>query len=519
MHKAIVLSALVAAGRAHMSPFLKSMYGGPLQYPDLGENPVAPLGPGLEYDDWWFRGPKVRNAPPEDGEIALLPAGGNFTLEIACAPEYTTYDGSDPNGNVACDDPGPYHADPEAVEVNKELLSGCAIGIADVMDPNLATMDDFVIISVQQTCVWTRNTTFSIPAKMPACTGDYCICGWVWSPQTGTANAYHTPFRCKITDTAPDALPIATPSDPVYCPDSREDCTKGAKRLISTYNYPVNVPFTSNYDRPGYHDTFGFFDGAQDDIFIEAPITRSSTVSPPVLSSLSSSLVSSATSMRTSLATQSASTRASVSTASSVTTTRATARATSSYSSSLALFPISSSPSPSFSSSSSSSPSSSAATDKASSKSTSSKLVWTEVVPTTPHWIVVPTPRTTTVTTSPTSIATGNREPIRDRNSTTRASTQTHRLPFRSRTTTTPTPTPTRRKTWHEREKELGLLLDIAIAHKALSHLDRRSTFGSDDGIAGRVVERMRRRVRKTAPKAEPPALPVEQMVWTRVEL
>lgn len=151
------------------------------------------------------------------------------------------------------------------------------------MDPNDATMDDFTIISVQANCIWTRNTTFPIPSKMPACTGDWCICGWVWSPQTGISNAYHTPvssslrieqkrpqltsflllssnalqFRCKIDGSPVDARPIAPPQDPVYCPDSAKDCTKGAKKLISTYNYPVNVPFTSNYDRPGYHDTFG----------------------------------------------------------------------------------------------------------------------------------------------------------------------------------------------------------------------------------------------------------------------
>lgn len=123
------------------------MYGGPLDYPDL-QNPVTPLGPGLEFDDWvrpfprvprslsahlycsiqWFRGPQVRNAPPKSGAIALLPAGGTFTLEIACAPEYTTYDGNDGTGNVACDDPGPYHADPEALTVIPDLIAGCAIG-------------------------------------------------------------------------------------------------------------------------------------------------------------------------------------------------------------------------------------------------------------------------------------------------------------------------------------------------------------------------------------------------------
>ncbi|GAA5903968.1 uncharacterized protein JCM6883_002043 [Sporobolomyces salmoneus] len=281
MRTAIGLIALFVTARAHMSPFLDAMYGGPKDYPGL-QNPVMPLGPELEFDDWWFRGPDVRNAPPKSGAVAILPAGGDYTLEIACAPEYTTYDGNEGTGNVACDEPGPYHADPAALKVDPALFSGCAIGISDVMDPNDATMDDFTIISVQSECISDRDTTFSIPARMPSCTGEWCICGWVWLPQTGDANAYHTPFRCKISDSPADARPIASPQDPVFCPDSRDDCTKGAKKMISTYNYPVNVPFTSYADRPGYHGTFGFFNGPQDDIFLApspSPSPSTSTIS------------------------------------------------------------------------------------------------------------------------------------------------------------------------------------------------------------------------------------------------
>ncbi|GAA5901627.1 hypothetical protein JCM5296_003337 [Sporobolomyces johnsonii] len=267
------LALLCASGHAvvaHMSPWLLSMYGAPT----YGiENQIAPLGPGLDLDSWWFRGPVVRDAPPGDGEVAELPAGGNFTLEIACDIALTTDGGGDPDSTMACDAPGPYHADPDAETVNYDLLAGCALGIADVTDINDATLDNFVIFSVQQECVWQRNTTFQVPARMPPCTGDWCICGWVWEPQTGSGNMYHTAFRCKVTGSPEDATAIASPNDPVYCPDSKEDCTKGAKRMIVTFNEPVNVPFTSNEDRPGYQDTFGFFDGPQDDIFLAATAT------------------------------------------------------------------------------------------------------------------------------------------------------------------------------------------------------------------------------------------------------
>ncbi|GAA5947460.1 hypothetical protein JCM3765_001687 [Sporobolomyces pararoseus] len=455
-----------------MSPFLSAMYGGPLDYPGL-QDPVTPLGPGLEFDDWWFRGPAVRNAPPkEKGAVAVLPAGANFTLEIACAPEYTTYDGSDPNGNVACDQPGPYHADPDANIVDPKLLSGCAIGIADVMDPNDATMDDFTIISVQANCIWTRNTTFQIPAKMPACTGDWCICGWVWSPQTGISNAYHTPFRCKIDGSPADARPIAPPQDPVYCPDSPKDCTKGAKKLISTYNYPVNVPFTSNYDRPGYHDTFGFFDGPQDDIFLPALVPHSSSSAPTTTSSTTFSRLASST--RTSVSSSKAA-------------------------------PVSSS-------------------SKASSSakaSTSSKLIWTIVETTTPSPTVFS--KSSKKSSSPTS-----RRPSfqnRPKSTPSPSPTRSPRLPFASRlsllpvTTISASPTRAVRRTFKERQAEI----ELSISKKAVSHssVKRKRGFGSsaaDDGLgmADRLVERMKRVVLHEKRELK---VPQEKMVWTRVEL
>ncbi|GAA6006542.1 hypothetical protein JCM11491_004999 [Sporobolomyces phaffii] len=471
-----------STARAHMSPFLSAMYGGPLDYPGL-QNPVAPLGPGLEFDDWWFRGPAVRNAPPKDGQVAVLPAGGDFTLEIACAPEYTTYDGSDPNGNVACDEPGPYHADPDALVVRKGLLSGCAIGIADVMDPNDATMDDFTIISVQKDCVWTRNTTFSIPARMPKCTGDWCICGWVWSPQTGIANAYHTPFRCKIDGSPADARPIAPPQDPVYCPESRSHCTKGAKKLISTYNYPVNVPFTSNYDRPGYHETFGFFDGPQDDIFLPQETSSSSTTPEPTAShSPSSSSTRSASSSTTAVASSSASSSPSI-----------------------------------------------------------PKIVWTLVPTTTPRWAAVPTStRFSTVTTSARSsaMASTHRIPYRERTTTTTPAIpiRTPRLPFASRLSllpvTTISPSVSRpqatRKTFRERQAEIEVSFEKkARSHSTTTNRKRKRNFGastseSSGGMADRLVARMRKVVTHEK-RARPPPETFEEvgekLVWTRVEL
>ncbi|GAA5868998.1 hypothetical protein JCM8547_003246 [Rhodosporidiobolus lusitaniae] len=219
---------------------MPSMYGNPVDYPEL--EAFSPLGPGWAYDDWWFRGPTVRAAVPQPNQYTSLPAGGTVTLELGCNAYYSTWPyGADPEGTVACDDPGPLHADPAGLGFYEEWVAGCALGIADVLDPGDATPDTFTVFSVNHECVVHRNVTFSVPARMPKCTGEWCICGWLWQPQTGTGNAYMTPFRCTVEGSPVDATPIAPPQDPVKCAGDEEKCTKGAKRMLMVFNEPLGL--------------------------------------------------------------------------------------------------------------------------------------------------------------------------------------------------------------------------------------------------------------------------------------
>lgn len=142
-------------------------------------------------------------------------------------------------------------------------------------------MDNLAIFSVQQKCVAQKQINYEIPAAMPACTGEKCICGWcefparlasnphcstptlisltsavVWLANNGTANFYMTAFDCKVTG-ATSTAKIAAPVDPTWC-DPAElaagTCTTvaGAKRPLYAYNYPSNIVWKGNYDRPGY---------------------------------------------------------------------------------------------------------------------------------------------------------------------------------------------------------------------------------------------------------------------------
>ena len=156
-----------------------------------GYDPVAPLGPSWDTADWWFRGTAVQNMPPAKGQVALLPAGGELTLEIACNVAWTDYGYA--MTNVACPgNVGAYHAgDPAADEVDESLVSGCALAIADVDDISEVTWDNLVVFSVQEKCVWEVNTTFSVPS-------------YVLTPETNNRNLGRTltqhvsscPARC-----------------------------------------------------------------------------------------------------------------------------------------------------------------------------------------------------------------------------------------------------------------------------------------------------------------------------------
>ncbi|GAA5894458.1 hypothetical protein JCM8208_006246 [Rhodotorula glutinis] len=314
MHATTVLCALLVASPAlaHMSIWSKSMYGVGNGFSYDAGNPVVPIGPGLDsQDEWWFRGPSFRALAPaarSDGAVEQLPAGGSITFEIACHVDWTSLGRTPtvPGSHLdACPtDVGAYHAgDPTASDVDFSLVSGCALAIADVDDISKVTMDNLAIFSVQHQCIQQKQTSFDIPAKMPACTGSKCICGWFWLANNGTGNFYMTAFDCAVTNSPADALPIAPPQDPVFCRDNPSSCTTGSKRPLYAYNSPSNAPFVDNYNRAGYHASWSFpTNGAQNDIFAKATnvtvtSASSSAVSTAASSSSSASVAASSSSV------------------------------------------------------------------------------------------------------------------------------------------------------------------------------------------------------------------------------
>lgn len=157
----IAVFALMGAAQAHTVAWTKGMYclGGPDPSED---NPntntaVSPLY-DLTQEDWWFQHDRGCDAaPPVDGDILELPAGGKFTVELAHNRAHTTLsyggekatdwpDGKDhpedwagPGNPPGCiQDDGAMHTNNETTAAGTAFAISYQSDMADVTMENLA---------------------------------------------------------------------------------------------------------------------------------------------------------------------------------------------------------------------------------------------------------------------------------------------------------------------------------------------------------------------------------------------
>ncbi|KIM60439.1 hypothetical protein SCLCIDRAFT_1183812 [Scleroderma citrinum Foug A] len=246
----------------------------------------------LHKSDYWFHHiNKCDEFPPAPGDFLELPAGGSFTVEIADNRGVTSL--SD-NGKHATDWPdGKDHPDDYSVNnlageplsssgclaspnihtQNQSMASGTAFAISYTSSLSEVTLDNLVVFSVRYNTPWKRVTTYDVPAAMPACPADGCICAWVWIPNgCGQPNMYMEGFKCKVTN-AKSTTPVGTPKPPVWCEDDQSKCVQGPKQImiwnqLEGTNIEVEGEDLSGSQKsPAYNAKCGFKDGAQNDIF------------------------------------------------------------------------------------------------------------------------------------------------------------------------------------------------------------------------------------------------------------
>ncbi|KAF8332402.1 uncharacterized protein EI90DRAFT_3055522 [Cantharellus anzutake] len=338
MHRPLLLLfavTLFESVRSHAAMFHPSMWGfnatGDTPFfgngvPGEHDNrPVVPLI-NRTFEQWWLHG--YSEYPPHPEDIMQLPAGGSQMIEIACGKQFTSYWPMVASTDQRNGDPSPCPGSntQEFHTGGLNDLGGCALAISYKSNVSQVAPEDFTVFSINQTCVWERETYFQVPKDMPPCPNGMCTCAWFWIHQAdaGSEQNYMIAFQCNIAN-ATGTVPVAKGNparrcgdDPRYNrPANPANCTYGAREPAYWYQFEENNFFEDTLDPPVYTPLYGWTDGAQDDIFRTVPFgTDPNTVPNPITMSGSTTTPTPTESSTTSV-TQSSFTSLTVSTSSS----------------------------------------------------------------------------------------------------------------------------------------------------------------------------------------------------------
>lgn len=72
-------------------------------------------------------------------------------------------------------------------------FGGTSLAIAYTSDINAVSPNDMTVISVNQASVWEREINYQIPAGLPPCPPEGCICSWNWIHRAHNGEGY--PFE------------------------------------------------------------------------------------------------------------------------------------------------------------------------------------------------------------------------------------------------------------------------------------------------------------------------------------
>ncbi|KAH3296412.1 hypothetical protein KXW74_008633 [Aspergillus fumigatus] len=285
MLRPVAFLAFSAVAQAHTVAWAKGMYclGGPDPSTDNANTNTAvnPLY-NLKKEDWWFQHDRGCDAaPPAEGDILELPAGGKFTVELAHNRAQTTlsyggkYASEWPDGKEHPEDwAGPGNP-PDCIQDdgalhtnNRSMAAGTAFAISYQSDLSAVTMENLAVFTVLEDTPWKRIATYEVPKDLPACPPGGCTCAWLWVPNgCGQPNMYMAGYKCNVTGST-SSKKVAPAQVPVYCADDSSKCVKGAKQMIAFNQQTGNNVQVPNGKTPMYNTAWGFTNGAQNDIFV-----------------------------------------------------------------------------------------------------------------------------------------------------------------------------------------------------------------------------------------------------------
>ncbi|PVG03262.1 hypothetical protein CPB86DRAFT_695511 [Serendipita vermifera] len=283
------LALLSPVIHAHMTAWTDGMYclngtsGGDNQNTNDAVNPLY----NLPKSEWWMHhNNKCDEFPPAPGKFLEIPAGGNFTVEIATNRAFTHYsydgrlvtawgDGKDHPDDYSITNLGgePNPSDsgcipsPNLHTQNETMAAGTVFAISYESDIKRVTPEKLVVFTVVYHTPFKLLATYQVPAALPACPEEGCHCVWGWVPNhCGEPNMYMMPHKCKVTG-ATSTTPLAPAVPPQWCDDDETQCVQGPKQMIFWNQQDGNNVVTTGTQRdgdwksPGYNMKMGFREG------------------------------------------------------------------------------------------------------------------------------------------------------------------------------------------------------------------------------------------------------------------
>ncbi|KAH0831896.1 hypothetical protein J3R83DRAFT_12777 [Lanmaoa asiatica] len=277
---------LAGLAHAHIGAFHQAMFcingTDPTANPNNNNAPVSPLF-NLTYQDFWFHHVNgCDELPPAPGDFLELPAGGNFTVELAENRAFTSLnpdavltdwgDGKDHSDPYSVNNLGGYPlsdshclSTPNLHTQNESMAAGTAFAIAYESELSKVTPETLVVFSVRYHTPFKRVVTYDVPSGMPLCPDQGCICS---IPNgCGEPNMYMFPYRCKVIPDSTPPMTIGAPKPPVWCEDDTSKCVQGPKQMLiwnqqERNNIEVQGNDMSGHPKsPGYNMKCGFQDG------------------------------------------------------------------------------------------------------------------------------------------------------------------------------------------------------------------------------------------------------------------
>ncbi|KAI0063967.1 hypothetical protein BV25DRAFT_1801323 [Artomyces pyxidatus] len=290
MRAAILGAAVLGTGvaQAHMAAWATGMYcrnGTTGTDNQNTADAVAPLF-NLTFTDWWFHHYNgCDEFPPSPGDFLELPAGGNFSVEIAENRAFTSLsyggskvtewgDGKTHPEDYSITNLGGYNItssgcipSPNMHAQNESMAAGTAFAISYNSDLKDVTPENLVVFSIRYHTPFRMVTSYDVPAALPACPPGGCHCAWGWVPDhCGTPNIYMEGFRCNVTG-ATSTTPVAPGKPPVWCEGDSLACQPGPKQMVYWNQLDGNNvildgwQLEGNGKSPGYNMKMGFYEG------------------------------------------------------------------------------------------------------------------------------------------------------------------------------------------------------------------------------------------------------------------